>query len=189
LSALAREGTTALDSPLRRGIVRRGIATSAPSFAAYVLATRTGDPARRRAVAFTSIVSGQLVQTLDLGRAEARLSTEVLGAVAASGAFVAAALTVPRLKQFLGLALPTPVGTQRSTAASRRRWRWARSSFRSQPSPARATRSSAAAAKALKRTDPSNHGVCEKAPCDATRTVFEYCNTVSYGIFLWHLVV
>jgi calcium-translocating P-type ATPase len=118
LAGLAREGTTALDAPLRRGILRRGIATSVPSFAAYLLASRTADPARRRAVAFTSVVSGQLAQTLDLGRTEGQLSPEVLGAVAGSAAFVGAALMFPPLQQFLGLALPTPFGLALCGAAT-----------------------------------------------------------------------
>jgi len=110
LASLAREGTEALDAPLRRSIAYRGLATSLPSFAAYALSSRTGDPARRRAVAFTSIVGTQLAQTLDLGRSEGRLSREVLGAVGASAAFVAACLAFPPLQRFLGLAVPTPLG-------------------------------------------------------------------------------
>jgi cation-transporting P-type ATPase I len=110
LASLSREGTAALDAPLRRAILHRGLATALPSFVAYVLGSRNADPARGRAVAFTSIVSTQLAQTLDLGRAEGRLSPEVLGAVGASAAFVAAALAFPPFQRFLGLALPTPLG-------------------------------------------------------------------------------
>jgi hypothetical protein len=118
LAGLAREGTAALDAPLRRGILHRGIATTVPSFAAYVLASRSADPARRRAVAFTTVVGGQLAQTLDLGRAEGRLSHEVLLAVAGSAGFVAAALTLPPFQGFLGLALPTPFGLALCGAAA-----------------------------------------------------------------------
>jgi calcium-translocating P-type ATPase len=110
LAGLSREGTEALDEPLRRGIAYRGLATSLPSFVAYALGSRTADPARRRAVAFTSIVGTQLAQTLDLGRAEGRLSRQVVGAVAGSGAFVGACLAFPPLQSFLGLAVPTPFG-------------------------------------------------------------------------------
>ena len=110
LAELSREGTAALDAPLRRGILNRGLATTIPSFVAYALGSRTADPARRRAVAFTTIVGGQLAQTLDLGRAEGRLSPEVMGAVAASAAFVAAVQALPPFQQFFGLALPTPFG-------------------------------------------------------------------------------
>jgi magnesium-transporting ATPase (P-type) len=110
LAGLAREGTAALDAPLRRDIVRRGVATGLPAFGAYLGATRQGDPARARAVAFTSIVTCQLAQTFDLGRRQGQLSGEVLAAVAASGAFVAAAIAVPPFQRFLGLAVPTPAG-------------------------------------------------------------------------------
>jgi hypothetical protein len=68
-------------------------------------------------VSFTSIVCGQLVQTLDLGRAEGRLSPEVLGAVAGSAAFVLAVQVLPPFQQFFGLALPTPFGMILSAAA------------------------------------------------------------------------
>ena len=110
LAGLSREGTAALDAPLRRGLLNRGLATSIPSFLGYALSAGTRDPARRRAVAFTSTVATQLAQTLDLGRAEGRLSPEVLGAVAASGAFVVVVQALPPLQRFFGLALPTPFG-------------------------------------------------------------------------------
>jgi magnesium-transporting ATPase (P-type) len=110
LAELSREGTAALDAPLRRGILNRGVATAIPSFAAYALSSGATDPARRRAVSFTTIVGGQLVQTLDLGQAEGRLSPEVVGAVAASAAFVAAVQALPPFQQFFGLAPPTPFG-------------------------------------------------------------------------------
>ncbi len=110
LALLSREGTAALDAPLRRGIVNRGIATAVPSFVAYLLGSRRADPARANAVAFTSVVGGQLAQTLDLGRAEGRLSPEVVAAVGASAAFVAAALAFGPFQRFLGLAVPTPFG-------------------------------------------------------------------------------
>jgi cation-transporting P-type ATPase I len=117
LAALSREGTAALDKPLRQGILIRGVATSVPSFAAYALSARTSDLARRHAVAFNSVVLAQLAQTLDVGRAEGRLSPEVLGAVAASAAFVLVVQTLPPFQQFLGLALPTPFGLALSGGA------------------------------------------------------------------------
>ncbi len=110
LAGLAREGTAALDAPLRRDILRRGIATAAPSLGAFMLASRTREPTQARAVAFTSVVSGQLAQTLELGRAEGRLSPGVLGAVGASAAFMAAALMFGPLQGFFGLTLLTPYG-------------------------------------------------------------------------------
>jgi len=118
LAALAREGTEALDAPLRRGILNRAVATALPSFGAYALSARGAAPARQRAVAFTSIVSTQLAQTLDLGYAEGRLSPEVLSAVGGSAAFVGAALTVPPVQSFLGLAPPTPFGLVLCAAAA-----------------------------------------------------------------------
>ena len=112
LAGLAREGTGALGGPLRRDVVRRGVATAVPSFVAYLLARLrgAGDPRRANAVAFTTIVSGQLAQTLELGGAEGRRSRAVDGAVAGSAAFVAAAVALPPLQGFLGLAVPGPFG-------------------------------------------------------------------------------
>jgi calcium-translocating P-type ATPase len=117
LALLSREGTAALDEPLRRAILRRGIATTIPAFVAYLSASRTPDLGRRRAVAFITVVGGQLAQTVDLGRAEGRLSPEVLQAVAASAAFVGAAVTFPPFQRFLGLGTPGPFGLALSAAA------------------------------------------------------------------------
>ncbi|MBV9310411.1 MAG: cation-transporting P-type ATPase, partial [Solirubrobacterales bacterium] len=117
LAGLAREGTAALDAPLRQSVLRRGVATAVPSFVAYLLA-RGSEPASRRGVAFTSVVTGQLAQTLDVGRAEGRLSPEVLGAVAGSLAFVGAAVAFGPFQQFLGLALPGPFGLALCLAAT-----------------------------------------------------------------------
>jgi cation-transporting P-type ATPase I len=110
LSRLAREGAAGLDRPLRNDVLRRGFATAAPSFGAYLLAARLGDPARARAVAFASIVATQLSQTIDLGRSENRLTGSVAGAAGASAALVAACLSLPPLQRFLGLVLPAPAG-------------------------------------------------------------------------------
>ena len=110
LAELSREGTAALDAPLRRGILNRGLATSIPSFAAYALSSGIADPARRRTLAFSSVVGSQLAQTLDVGRSEGRLSPEVVGAVGGSAAFVAAVQTLPPFQRFLGFAPPTPFG-------------------------------------------------------------------------------
>jgi magnesium-transporting ATPase (P-type) len=107
LAELSREGGAALDAPLRRDIIRRGVATAAPSFGAYALASGVAGPAAGRSVAYISIVSTQLAQTLDLGRAEGRLTPPVLGAVAGSLAVVAATLTVPPVRRFLALSSPT----------------------------------------------------------------------------------
>jgi cation-transporting ATPase I len=110
LSALAREGASALDAPLRNDILRRGAATAAPSLTNYLLALRSVSQPEARTVAFASIVFTQLAQTLDAGRAEGGLSRSVLGAVAGSTGLLIAALTVHPLRNFLGLATPTPLG-------------------------------------------------------------------------------
>jgi magnesium-transporting ATPase (P-type) len=123
LAGLAREGTVALGGPLRRDVVRRGLATAVPSFLAYVLARLRGggDPRRAGAVAFTTVVGTQLAQTLELGSASrsdsGRRSRAVDGAVLGSAAFVAAALALPPLQGFLGLAVPTPFGLVLCAAA------------------------------------------------------------------------
>ena len=67
LATLAREGGSALDAPLRVDIIRRGIATGAPSFAAYLLASRMIGTTVARSVAYLSVVATQLAQTVDLG--------------------------------------------------------------------------------------------------------------------------
>jgi cation-transporting ATPase I len=109
LSELAREGTAELDAPLREEVLRRGSATALPALAAYLTAGRLSAPGQT--VAFASIVATQLAQTLDAGRSQRTLSRSVLAAVAGSSALLAAALTLPPLQAFLGLAGPTPIGT------------------------------------------------------------------------------
>ena len=110
LSALAREGASALDAPLRNDILRRGTATAAPSLTNYLLALRSVSQPEARTVAFASIVFTQLAQTLDAGRADGGLSRSVLGAVAGSTGLLIVALTVRPLRTFLGLATPTSLG-------------------------------------------------------------------------------
>ncbi len=110
LAALAREGASALDAPLRNDILRRGTATAAPALAAYSLALRSGGLPQARTVAFASIVATQLAQTLDAGRVEGGLTRSVLGAVAGSAGLLLAALTVRPLRDFLGLITPGPLG-------------------------------------------------------------------------------
>jgi len=110
LAALAREGTAALDKPLRRDILRRGTATAAPSLAAFLLTLGSGGLAQARSVAFASVVSTQLAQTLDAGRAEGTLTRSVFGAVVGSAGVLVTALTLPPLRDFLGLVTLTPAG-------------------------------------------------------------------------------
>lgn len=110
LAELAREGTTALDKPLRNDVLRRGAFTAGPSLGAYLLTLAAGSLPQARTVAFASIITTQLAQTLDVGRAEGRLTTSVVGAVGSSAALLGTALLVPPLRSFLGLALPGPLG-------------------------------------------------------------------------------
>jgi len=111
LGVLAREGEGALGAPLRADIMRRAVATAVPTLAAYLIALRAGSLPAARAVAFGSIVTTQLAQTLDLGRdGRGGVSRPVAGAVAGSGAMLAAALTVPALREVFALAAPTPLG-------------------------------------------------------------------------------
>lgn len=85
---------------------------------AYGAALATAGLAQARTVAFAAIVGTQLAQTLDAGRAEAGLSRAVLGAVGASVGVLVAALTVPQLRAFLSLALPTPASVALIVAAA-----------------------------------------------------------------------
>ena len=109
LAGLAREGLSALDQALRGDVLCRGAATALPSLAAYLL-QRTIQPGHAGTVAFASVVANQLSQTLDAGRVEGTLSRPVVGAVAGSAGILTAALTVPTLRNLLGLAAPTPFG-------------------------------------------------------------------------------
>jgi len=106
LSGLAREGTSALDRPLRIEILRRGAATAVPALGAYVIAD--GWRAQPQTVAFASIVSTQLAQTLELGRLDGRISGSVAGAVAGTTALLALSVMLPSLQGFFGLAAPSP---------------------------------------------------------------------------------
>ncbi|HLJ95135.1 MAG TPA: HAD-IC family P-type ATPase, partial [Gemmataceae bacterium] len=110
LAALAREGTAALDAPLRRDVFRRGTATALPALAAYLLARRWSTPSEAGAVAFGTVVTTQLAQTLDVGWSEANLNGTVLGAVGGSAGFLLATLTLRPLRNLLGLAAPPPAG-------------------------------------------------------------------------------
>jgi hypothetical protein len=65
--------------------------------------------AQPQTVAFASIVSTQLAQTLDVGRLDGRISGSVAGAVAGTTALMALAVMLPPLQGFLGLAAPSPL--------------------------------------------------------------------------------
>ncbi len=108
LDRLAREGTSSFQDPLRNEIIRRGVATAAPSLLAYVLAARGGGDAAT--VAFSSIVATQFAQTLQAGWSEGSLSTPVLGAIGASTGLLIAALALSPVRSFLGLLPLSPFG-------------------------------------------------------------------------------
>jgi magnesium-transporting ATPase (P-type) len=110
LAALAREGASAFDTRLRKDIGRRALATVAPALVSYLVVLRSSSMPAARTVAFASIIATQLAQTLDVGWAEGGLSRSVLGAVVGSAGVCMATLTVPPVRGFLGLALPTPLG-------------------------------------------------------------------------------
>lgn len=109
LTRLRREGTTALDAPLFKEVLRRGLATALPSLTAYLVALGRGSLPQARAVAFASIVLTQLAQTLMVGRAEGHLTRPVLGAVGGSLGVLLAAFSLPPLRRFLNLVIPSPV--------------------------------------------------------------------------------
>jgi len=110
LSALAREGTVALDASLRRDVLRRSTATGLPALAAFLAARGLGLPAQANSVAFGTIVATQLSQTLDAGWTEGSLNKSVLGAVGTSAGLLVSALTVRPVRDLLGFAAPTLVG-------------------------------------------------------------------------------
>lgn len=110
LADLSREGTAALDRPLRNDVLRRGTFTAAPALAAYLAAVGMGSLPQARTVAMASIVFTQLGQTLDLGLTEGHLNRPIVGAVGASAGLLVGAMAIPAVSGFLGLALPTPLG-------------------------------------------------------------------------------
>jgi hypothetical protein len=101
LQRVTPEGRDSFDARLVRNIVRRGVATAAPSLVASLAAPAIGAPAT--AVAFASIVVTQLAQTLASGRRQGTVSRPVTGAVAGSGGVLAVALAAPPVRAFLGL--------------------------------------------------------------------------------------
>jgi calcium-translocating P-type ATPase len=110
LADLSREGTNALDAPLRNDILRRSSATALPSLAAYGVMLGLGSLPQARTVAYGSIIATQLAQTLDAGRSEGTLTRSVGLAVTGSAAVLLATFTVPPLRAFLSLVMPTPTG-------------------------------------------------------------------------------
>jgi magnesium-transporting ATPase (P-type) len=118
LSALAREGLSALDVGIRRDALHRGLATMVPSMAAYLLAHQSGGPALAGSVGFASVITTQLAQTLDAGRVQGFLSPTVIGAVGGSLAFLATTFVIPPVRSVFGLTFPTAIGWGYVGAAS-----------------------------------------------------------------------
>jgi len=118
LSALAREGLSALDSGLRRDALHRGLATGVPSLIAFMLAHAQGGPLQGRAVGFASVITTQLAQTLDAGRVQGFLSPSVVGAVAGSLALLATTYAIPPVRTLFNLTLPSLSGWALVGAAS-----------------------------------------------------------------------
>ncbi len=110
LASLSREGQTALNRPLRNEVLQRGVSTALPSLVSYLIMLGAGTLPQARSVAFASIVSTQLAQTLDAGRSEGTLTRPVLAAVAASAGVLIAAFTIPPLQQLLQLVIPSLPG-------------------------------------------------------------------------------
>jgi cation-transporting ATPase I len=118
LAGLSREGLSALDRGLRRDVLRRGVATGVPSLAAFLLMQGMGRPTEAGSVAFTSVIATQLAQTLEVGRVEGTLSPQVLGAVAGSLGVLLGTVTIPPLRNVLGLQTPSLFGWGAITAAA-----------------------------------------------------------------------
>jgi cation-transporting ATPase I len=110
LAALSREGESALVTPLRNEVLRRGTATAVPALASYLIMLGSSVLPEARSVAFASIVGTQLAQTLDAGRSEGTLTRPVLGAVGGSVGVMLAAFTIPPLRNLLQLVVPSPLG-------------------------------------------------------------------------------
>ena len=110
LAGLSREGASALNIPLRNEVLRRGTATTVPALASYLIMLGTSVLPEARSVAFASIVTTQLAQTLEAGRAGDTLTKPVLGAVAGSVGVLLAAFTIPPLRNFFQLVMPSPLG-------------------------------------------------------------------------------
>jgi magnesium-transporting ATPase (P-type) len=107
LAGLAREGLEALDTGLRRDVFRRALGTAVPSLASFMFTHASTGPLQASAVAFTGVILTQLAQTLEAGKVEGRLSPSVGYAVGASVALLVASVTIPPIRDFLGLFSPS----------------------------------------------------------------------------------
>jgi magnesium-transporting ATPase (P-type) len=118
LAQLALEGEASLGVPLRNDILRRAGTTAAPSLVATLIASLTEGPAQASTVAFTSIVTTQLFQTVDASRTDQGWNGPMLAAVGGSLGALGGAVALPQLRKFLGLGMPTPLGLGLSLAAT-----------------------------------------------------------------------
>ena len=81
-----------------------------PALGAYLAMRALGGPEQASAAAFTSVVSTQLAQTLEVGRVEGLLSRSVVYAVGAAVGLLVAAVTLPPVRNTFGLVSPSPLG-------------------------------------------------------------------------------
>jgi cation-transporting ATPase I len=118
LSALAREGSTALDGPLRAEILRRAAGTAVPSLAASLLGAALAGPQAVGPVAFLSVMGTQLAQTLAMARGDDRPDRAIVAASGASVAALALGVALPPTRAFLGLGGLTPLQVGLALGAS-----------------------------------------------------------------------
>ncbi|MFT4041493.1 MAG: HAD-IC family P-type ATPase, partial [Thermomicrobiales bacterium] len=110
LSGLPREGSTAIEAPLRRAMIRRALATAGPGLAAYLYALRTSTAPQAAAVAFGSVIATQIAQSLEVGWPKGEPNRAIIGSVASSAVMLGVVLALPPARALLGLAAPTPLG-------------------------------------------------------------------------------
>jgi hypothetical protein len=118
LSALSREGGTALDAPLRAEILRRAAGTAAPSLGACLLAAGLGGAQAVGPVAFLSVMGTQLAQTVAMSRTDGRPDRAIIVASAGSVGALALGAALPATRTFLGLGGLTPGGVGLALGAS-----------------------------------------------------------------------
>jgi calcium-translocating P-type ATPase len=106
LSSLAREGSAALEAPLRREILRRGIAISVPTFLGYTLSLPAG-PQAAQGVAYASVIGCQLAQAYGASRQHGAPGAQATRVVASTAGFLLGTLVLPPIRTMLGL---SPLG-------------------------------------------------------------------------------
>jgi calcium-translocating P-type ATPase len=116
LERLAREGEAALEGPLRREILRRGLSVAAATLAAYALASRRRGSAQ--SVAYGSIIGCQLAHALQASIEEGAATRNAFRASGLSVGVLAATLVLRPLRALLGLRPLGPSGWALVGAAS-----------------------------------------------------------------------